>query len=251
MSDWIERDGKKYFEESYLQLANENAKRATAENERLRAENGHKASQLRQCNALIGKIQGLVHEAAGDPNERDSDFDVLDQGVFHIIQERDRLRAELAAVQARECGLRSALEAIRAYIEPLAEPEHVYGFFHGGDPRNFHPDGDATEEERAAHKAACELFISTGEEAPSCCEEKEGVLITRAPFGLGVNDYTDYGAVSAVACINEALTSSAPCPHEQRAAEARLYISQLEAALTEMVMEKGDLEQRVAELEGK
>lgn len=28
MSDWIERDGKKYFEESYLKLANQNAKRA-------------------------------------------------------------------------------------------------------------------------------------------------------------------------------------------------------------------------------
>lgn len=36
MSDWIDHDGKKYYEESYLQLANANAKRCAAENERLR-----------------------------------------------------------------------------------------------------------------------------------------------------------------------------------------------------------------------
>lgn len=35
MSDWIEHNGKKYYEESYLILANENAKRHSQDTKRL------------------------------------------------------------------------------------------------------------------------------------------------------------------------------------------------------------------------
>jgi len=35
MSDWIEHNGKKYYEESYLILANENAKRLSQDTKRL------------------------------------------------------------------------------------------------------------------------------------------------------------------------------------------------------------------------
>lgn len=41
----------------------------------------HAESQRNTGQALISKIQTIVHEAEEDPNERWSDFDVLDQGV--------------------------------------------------------------------------------------------------------------------------------------------------------------------------
>jgi hypothetical protein len=37
VSDWIEKDGKKYFEESYVVLANKTAMRLVEENEKLQA----------------------------------------------------------------------------------------------------------------------------------------------------------------------------------------------------------------------
>lgn len=37
--------------------------------------------------------------------------------------------------------------------------ETTYGGFHGGDPRDFKPDPEcSTQEERAAHRAACEAW---------------------------------------------------------------------------------------------
>lgn len=41
--------------------------------------------------------------------------------------------------------------------EPLVH--HGYGFFHGGDPRDFHPDVECcSEEEIENHRKACELW---------------------------------------------------------------------------------------------
>lgn len=52
------------------------------------------------------------------------------------------------------------LDFVRDYIEDatdMAQP--VYGVFHGGDPRNFSPDPDAsTAEERRCHQQACEAW---------------------------------------------------------------------------------------------
>ena len=73
--------------------------------------------------------------------------------------------------------------------------ESTYGFFHGGDPRNFCPDEEcSTEEERANHRIACEAY-SVGKPdsnpfpAPHCATMNGGI----APpgFGLGVNHYVD------------------------------------------------------------
>jgi hypothetical protein len=37
--------------------------------------------------------------------------------------------------------------------------ETIYGFFHGGDPREFVPDTEScSEKEISAHRKACELF---------------------------------------------------------------------------------------------
>ena len=102
-----------------------------------------------------------------------------------------------------------ALESIRPYLRELAQDQSVYGFFHGGDPRDFHPDGEAsTEEERAAHKAACEQFERDAVGSPSCCEHRDNMIITKAPFGLGVNTYRDEEAVKALAIVEKALSEA-------------------------------------------
>lgn len=72
-----------------------------------------------------------------------------------------------------------------------------YGYFAGGDPRDFRPDPEcSTDEERAAHKAACEAW-SRGDAVecpPSCTTTVDGDTIThttRAGYGLGAQTYRD------------------------------------------------------------
>lgn len=98
-----------------------------------------------------------------------------------------------------------ALRAILPYLREAAQDQSVYGFFHGGDPRDFYPDSDATEDERAAHKAACEQYERDAVGNPSCCEHRDGMTITKAPFGLGVNTYRDEEAVKALQIAEKAL----------------------------------------------
>lgn len=69
-----------------------------------------------------------------------------------------------------------------------------YGFFHGGDPRNFSPDGEcSTEEEQAQHKADCEAW-DRGERpdiGPPCEHLSAGdasIIVTKSGYGLGVNN---------------------------------------------------------------
>jgi hypothetical protein len=74
----------------------------------------------------------------------------------------------------------------------------TYGHFLGGDPRNFTPDVEcSTEEERAAHKAACEAW-DRGERpdigGPHKPLIKDGVVIghvTICGYGLGVTSMPD------------------------------------------------------------
>jgi hypothetical protein len=72
--------------------------------------------------------------------------------------------------------------------------EAVYGYFHGGDPRNFSPDAECcSPEELARHKAACaeaeEIESARDLPCPSGWEWLPGGGIAhtlRAPFGIGV-----------------------------------------------------------------
>ncbi len=98
-----------------------------------------------------------------------------------------------------------ALRIILPYLQELAKEDYVYGFFHGGDPRDFTPDSDASDTERANHKAACEQYERDAVGNPSCCEHRDGMIITKAPFGLGVNRYQDPEAVKALAVVESAL----------------------------------------------
>lgn len=104
-------------------------------------------------------------------------------------------------------GIKSALP----FVEAAAEPQSIYGFFHGGDPRDFSPDPEcSTEEEREAHRKACEAF-SADTPLPGCCEHrlddegKVSLIITKAPFGLGTSHYQDADALGAVNLLRQAL----------------------------------------------
>lgn len=53
-------------------------------------------------------------------------------------------------------AIRAALEASRDYLADCICMGQSYGYFPGGDPRDFEPDVECcTEEEMAAHKKAC------------------------------------------------------------------------------------------------
>lgn len=66
-----------------------------------------------------------------------------------------------------------------------------YGFFQGGDPRNFSPDPEASDPvEQEAHAAACarwEKGDTSPVPMPQCLRGDPKVV----GFGLGVNSYED------------------------------------------------------------
>lgn len=84
--------------------------------------------------------------------------------------------------------------SIDQYRCPVPMVHHGYGFFCGGDPRKFHPDGECSSpEEIENHRKACEQAeaVESGRDLP-CPSGWEGtpdggsVHVTRAPFGLGM-----------------------------------------------------------------
>ena len=82
----------------------------------------------------------------------------------------------------------------------------VYGFFTGGDPRNFSPDPEcSTDEEQEHHRQACALWDEAekrGEKPePEKCpsgwtvDANGGAIhVLRAPYGLGVQCFGYGGA---------------------------------------------------------
>lgn len=71
-----------------------------------------------------------------------------------------------------------------------------YGFFPGGDPRLFTPDGENSDEEKAAHKADCEAW-DRGEKGNSknmsgktIHDEQGKTFIHMQPSGYGTGVYT-------------------------------------------------------------
>jgi hypothetical protein len=85
--------------------------------------------------------------------------------------------------------------SIDEYTCPQPQQETVYGYFTGGDPRDFHPDfEDSTPEEIANWRAACieanKLAVSRNLPCPSGWERlPDGSVahVLRAPFGIGVS----------------------------------------------------------------
>jgi hypothetical protein len=69
----------------------------------------------------------------------------------------------------------------------------MYGFFHGGDPREFHPDYEScSPQEIADHKAACEAADRDEPKASLPCESgwvAPGVHVLRSSFGIGITTF--------------------------------------------------------------
>lgn len=123
--------------------------------------------------------------------------------------------------------VRGALLAAETYLLEQQQASHGYGYFPGGDPRSFDPDPEcSTEEERAAHKAACEAW-ERGERpegprhvfcSPEEAAEKlaaggfdaatighEGARLQPSGFGLGTYHMHDEEADDVLAQIRAAL----------------------------------------------
>ena len=70
-----------------------------------------------------------------------------------------------------------------------------YGFFPGGDPRDFHPDPESsTDAERAQHKADCEAWArgerpNVNDNAPHWVGDD--VHVVPAGYGLGSYSFDD------------------------------------------------------------
>lgn len=85
------------------------------------------------------------------------------------------------------------VDALRGIAERMREQdgdEVCYGFFPGGNPHCFCPDHEcSTNEERAAHKAACDRWDAEHKPAPQqLCGFMERLLGEQQPresFGLG------------------------------------------------------------------
>jgi hypothetical protein len=83
------------------------------------------------------------------------------------------------------------------WIEPENASQVVYGFYHGGDPREFHPDYECcSEKEIADHKAACALWnemLAKGlTPTPEACESGWRTLpdgtryhVLKSRYGIG------------------------------------------------------------------
>jgi hypothetical protein len=87
-------------------------------------------------------------------------------------------------------------DSLDQYKCPYMKRDSVYGFFNGGDPRNFHPDGECcSPEEIENHKRACELANNTDEGKRLACPSGWETFgdyqrhVTRAPFGIGTSTY--------------------------------------------------------------
>jgi hypothetical protein len=112
-------------------------------------------------------------------------------------------------------AVRGALVAARDYLRVCANPDVTYGYFHGGDPRDFCPDPEVcTPEELAAHKAACEAW-ERGERPELDVHRHEVVEYKGKPalasyagaFGMGTYQYRDEDAEDVLEQIEAALAS--------------------------------------------
>lgn len=103
--------------------------------------------------------------------------------------------------------LAAHLKTVLALLDDIGFGKPSYGFFHGGDPRTFTPDGEfASPKEYARWKADCLAFSEGRGKAtpPSCLPNTEPftytaqsddlvtvppgqALITHSHYGLGTN----------------------------------------------------------------
>ncbi len=113
-----------------------------------------------------------------------------------MVQERRTIRHDALGEVVSEKYNEAIAELHELYYDIRSQAEDTaYGYFHGGDPRNFSPDPEcSTEAEREAHRVACAEW-NAGKREPlpgphEALPNGQG-WITRSGFGLGVNTMTD------------------------------------------------------------
>lgn len=102
--------------------------------------------------------------------------------------ERAVLLTEIVKLRGGVHGMVQVLRELQPLIKEVERDLNApcYGNFHGGDPRNFHPDPEcSTEAEREAHRKACEAW-ERGERPETiggCIECAEGETVDIAIEG--------------------------------------------------------------------
>ena len=104
--------------------------------------------------------------------------------------------------------LSKALTALREIAKDRAGG---YGYYAGGDPRDFCPDQECvTEQELANHKKACDEWTAAEAAAKPSPDAPcpsgwitPTIHITRAPFGIGSYSYPSESAQLAIDVLKE------------------------------------------------
>ena len=107
-------------------------------------------------------IADTIGRVTGSPGMRHAGE--LAQSVVTVGMERD------AAIEKRDreiADLRALLAECRPYVESQSDYGPSYGYFLGGDPRNFTVDPEcSTDAEKAQHAADCAAWERGEETAP-------------------------------------------------------------------------------------
>lgn len=113
-----------------------------------------------------------------------------------------------------EDAVRGALIAARDYMLRAANPDVTYGYFPGGDPRDFNPDPECcTPEEMARHKAACEEWDRGDKteherhhhKAETLADGRAVIASYPGAFGLGTYSIRDEEAEDVLDQVQAAL----------------------------------------------
>lgn len=126
--------------------------------------------------------------------------------ILELIAKLEDAQGEIRALRATEAGLRERvkeLEEVAAALLPFADDASAingYGYYRPKNPHDFHPDAEScTEDEIAAHKAACEAWdAGTYKDDYGDGWVSPNVHILRAPWGIG--SYTDEVPEIAAIC---------------------------------------------------
>lgn len=126
--------------------------------------------------------------------------------ILELIAQLEDAQGEIRALRATEQNLRErvkALEEVAAALLPFADDASAingYGYYRPKNPHDFHPDAEScTEDEIAAHKAACEAWdAGTYKDNYGDGWVSPNVHILRAPWGIG--SYTDEVPEIAAIC---------------------------------------------------
>ena len=131
--------------------------------------------------------------------------EILANLKHHYRVEVTPLHKEVPAANEVLAVLRKA----RADIERNAE-QCGYGFYRPANPHHFSPDAECcSEDEIAAHKAACEAF-DKGEYTPEKGTEwiSDKMHILRTPWGIGGYTYIDDQSAALLAEIDAAIAAA-------------------------------------------